>query len=198
MESPEVMQSFLLWLGEDEASGAHKYEEIRQKLILLFRYRGCHIPEELADEVIDRTAHVVLKPDFQYQGDRIAYFRGVARNVYLEWLRKERRTPTEPISETHAEAPDFSADSDVDNLRHACLERCLSALSPTKKTLVIRYYRSEKRKKIDGRQLLAEEMGIGLNALRIQVFRIRNALRRCVANCEVKGEILCAEETYSK
>lgn len=195
MESPEVMQSFLSWLCEDEALAAQKYEEIRQKLILLFRYRGCHIPEELADEVIDRTAHAVLKPDFHYQGDRVAYFRGVARNVYLEWLRKERRLPTEPISDTHAEIPSLPDAPQLDDRRQDCLERCLSSLSPAKKTLVIRYYRSEKRQKIDGRQLLAEEMGIGLNALRIQVFRLRNALRRCVAKCEAQGEILCAEET---
>ena len=105
MESLEVMQSFLLWLGEDQASGALKYEEIRQKLIRLFRYRGCHIPEELADETIDRTARAVLKPDFRYQGEPIAYFRGVARNVYFEWLRNERRLPSEPISETNGELP---------------------------------------------------------------------------------------------
>jgi DNA-directed RNA polymerase specialized sigma24 family protein len=193
MESPEVMQAFLLWMGENQSSGARKYEEIRQKLILLFRWRGCHVPEELADETIDRTARAVLKPDFQYQGDQIVYFRAVARNVFLEWLRKERRLPTDSISETYIELPAVDATSEPDNLRQACLERCLNALPSAKKELVIRYYRSDKREKIDGRQLLAEELGIGLNALRIKVFRLRNALRRCVANCEVKGEIHLTE-----
>jgi hypothetical protein len=61
--------------------------------------------------------------------------------------------------------------------------------------LLIRYYRNDKRVKIDGRQLLAEELGIGLNALRIQVFRLRNAMRRCVEKCTAKGEIPWAEET---
>ena len=196
METPEVMRAFLLWLGEDEASGARKYEEIRRKLILLFRYRGCHIPEELADETIDRTARAILDPQFHYQGERIAYFRGVARNVYFEWLRKERRIPTEPISEAN---PDLAAPvdrSENDDLLHACLERCLNALPQEKKMLLIRYYRSEKKAKIDGRQLLAEELGIGLNALRIQVFRLRNAMRRCVVKCTAEGEISWAEETY--
>src|SRR5215469_14583737 len=109
METPEVMQAFLLWLGEDEASGARKYEEIRRKLVLLFRYRRCYVPEELADETIDRTARAVLKPDFHYQGDQTLYFRAVARNVFLEWLRKERRLRTDPISETHIELPALSA-----------------------------------------------------------------------------------------
>jgi DNA-directed RNA polymerase specialized sigma24 family protein len=195
MESPEFMQRFLLWLGEDQASGAQKYEEIRRKLILLFRYRGCHIPEELADETIDRTAHAVLKPDFRYEGEPIAYFRGVARNVYLEWLRKERRIPSEPISETNYELPASGGGSATEELIHDCLERCLNALPPAKKSLLIRYYGSEKRGKIDGRQLLAEESGIGLNALRIQVFRLRSSLRSCVEKCKVKVEILWMEQT---
>jgi DNA-directed RNA polymerase specialized sigma24 family protein len=195
MESTEVMQTLLLWLGEDEAAGAHKYEEIRQRLILLFRYRGCHIPEELADETIDRTARVVVKPNFSYTGEPIAYFRGVARNVYLEWLRKQRRLPTEPLSDTNFEVPDSGIESGMGEGMHGCLDRCLNALPNAKKSLLIRYYGSEKRGKIDGRQLLAAELGIGLNALRIQVFRLRNILRRCVEKCKVKVEIQWTEET---
>jgi hypothetical protein len=74
MESPEVMQAFLLWLGEDQSSGARRYEEIRRKLILLFRWRGCYTPEELADETIDRTARAVLKPDFIIREIRFCIF----------------------------------------------------------------------------------------------------------------------------
>jgi DNA-directed RNA polymerase specialized sigma24 family protein len=195
MESPEVMQALLLWLGEDETSGARKYEEIRRKLILLFRYRGCHIPEELADETIDRTARAMVNPDFHYQGDPTPYFRGVARNVYLEWLRKERRLPTDPISESNLELPAPVDHSGMDDLLQECLERCLNALPPEKKMLLIRYYQSDKRAKIDGRQVLAEGLGIGLNALRIQVFRLRNATRRCVEKCTAKREIPWVEET---
>jgi DNA-directed RNA polymerase specialized sigma24 family protein len=198
MESPEVMRSFLLWLGEDPASGARKYEQIRQKLILLFRYRGCHIPEELADETIDRTARAVLKPDFHFQGEPVAYVRGVARNVHLEWLRKERRLPTEPISEVDRGLPASASGTAQEEMLHACLESCLNTLAPAKKSLLIRYYGSEKRGKIDGRQLLAEELGIGLNALRIQAFRLRAALRVCVEKCNAKDEILWTETTYSK
>jgi DNA-directed RNA polymerase specialized sigma24 family protein len=195
MESPEAMQAFLLWLGKDQEAGAHKYEEIRQKLILLFRYRGCHNPEELADETIDRTARSLLKPGFQYQGEPIAYFRAVAHNVYREWLRKERRFPSESISDSDVELSASEGDTGKNRFLLACLERCLAALSPTKRLLLIRYYRSDKREKIDERQFLAEELGIGQNALRIQVFRLRNGLRQCVEKCEAKDDILWAEGT---
>jgi len=194
METPEVMQAFLLWLGEDEASGARRYEDIRKKLILLFRCRGCHIPEELADETIDRTARAVLKANFQFHGDRVAYFCGVAHNVYREWLRKVRRFPAEPISEGYLELPASAGNAEEDDLLQACLERCLNAILPTKRMLLIRYYRSDKGAKIDDRQLIAKELGIGLNALRIQVFRLRNGLRGCVENCKARGDILWTEK----
>lgn len=188
MESPENMQAFLTWLGGDMTSGACRYEEIRQRLILLFRYRGCHVAEELADETIDRTARAVLKPDFQYEGDVLAYFRGVARNIYLEWLRREGRMRTEPIPESELEAPADDLRANIDSGRQACLDLCLSRLPTTRKALLIRYYQSDKRAKIDGRQLLAKEMGVGLNALRIQVFRLRNSLRKCVDGCKARRE----------
>jgi len=188
MESPEVMRTFLIWLGGDLSSGARRYEEIRQRLILLFRYRGCHIPEELSDETIDRTARAVLKPDFQYRGDQLAYFRGVARNVFLEWLRRERRIPTEPIPEEGLEAPAPESAASMGDAPEVCLDLCLNSLPSARKTLLIRYYQCEKRAKIDDRQLLANELGIGLNALRIQVFRLRNSLRQCVEGCKGRKE----------
>jgi DNA-directed RNA polymerase specialized sigma24 family protein len=188
MESPEVMQAFLSWLGGNPSAGALRYEEIRQRLILLFRYRGSHMAEELADETIDRTAHAVLRPDFYYQGDPIAYFRGVARNVYLEWQRRERKYPTDPIPDGGLESPAPEPFVEVESPPQVCLDRCLKRLPDARRTLLIRYYQSEKRAKIDGRQLLANELGIGPNALRIQVFRLRNTLRRCVERCKAKGE----------
>lgn len=191
MESPELMKAFLLWLGGgDPSAGARKYEEIRRNLILFFRWRGCYVPEELTDEVIDRTARAVLKPDFHYEGDRIWYFRGVASNLFQEWLRKTRRFPTDSISDNDIDLPAPAPPNGSDSLRQSCLERCLNSLHPAKRNLIIRYYRSDKRAKIDERRRLAEEHGVGMNALRIQVFRIRDGLHPCVADCEAKGEIL--------
>jgi DNA-directed RNA polymerase specialized sigma24 family protein len=189
METPEALQALLLWLGDNDASGASRYEEVRRKLVLLFRCRGCFLAEELADETIDRTARALLRPDFTFDGQPIAYMRGVARNVYLEWLRKQRRTSLESISESYLELPAAAQRTDDQESLYACLDRCLNALPGDKRTLLIRYYRNEKRPKIDDRQLLAEEIGIGLNALRIQVFRLRNTVRECVEKCHSRSEM---------
>lgn len=183
MESPQALQVLLSWLGGNDALGANRYEEIRRKLILLFRCRGCTSAEELADETLDRTARALLKPDFTFSGPPMVYMRGVGRNIYLEWLRTQRRVSLEPISEGPHELPAPVQHTDEQEAIHACLDRCLKALPGDKRALLIRYYRNEKRSKIEDRQLLAEETGLGLNALRIQIFRLRNTVRQCVENC---------------
>ena len=195
MDSPEAFEAFLVWLSRDNASGARKYEEVRQKLILLFRFRGCSDPEELADETIDRTARAVLKPGFAYEGDPMAYFLGVARNVYYESQRRQRVFNRESISEVYPELPAREDGSRDEEIRSACLERCLDALYPDKKALLLRYYRHDKRAKIDDRQLLAEQEGIGLNTLRIQVFRLRNTVRQCMEKCMSRNEMQVPKKT---
>jgi DNA-directed RNA polymerase specialized sigma24 family protein len=183
MESPEDLNRLLLWLGENTTVGARKYEEVRDKLILLFRARGCSAAEELADETIDRTARALLKPGFSFEGNPIAYFRGVAKNVYLESLRRDHRFIQEPMEEV-AGSLVTSENDDLETERlSSCLERCLDKLPSDKRVLLLNYYQGERRSKIDRRQALAEEGGAGMNALRIQMFRLRKIVRSCVENC---------------
>jgi DNA-directed RNA polymerase specialized sigma24 family protein len=196
MESPEAFEAFLLWLSQGKASGAQQYEEVRQKLILLFRCRGCVNPEELTDETIDRTARAVLRPDFTYVGDPLAYFRGVARNVYFEWHRKQRKLAAVPIDDAHREL--LAKRNNEPDVLSDYIERCLNELPRGKKSLLLRYYESNKQAKIDGRQLLADKEGIGLNALRIQIFRLRNAVRQCVERHNRHSEIQQLGTTSNK
>jgi DNA-directed RNA polymerase specialized sigma24 family protein len=189
MESAETLEAFLLWLGHNQAAGARKYEEVREKLIVLFRCRGCQMAEELADVTIDRTARVVMKPGFTFEGNPIAYFRGVARNVYLEWVRGQQRFRHESISEVHPDLEAGENNGEAEEIMSFCLGSCLDKLPAQKKMILLRYYHNDRRAKIDERQQLAEEEGIGLNALRIQVFRLRSMVRRCVEQCRIQSEI---------
>jgi len=195
MESPETLEAFLLWLGRNPAAGARKYEEVRQKLIVLFRYRGCEIAEDLADETIDRTARAVSRPGFTFEGDPISYFRGVARNVHLEWLRRKSKFREESISVAHPDVETRENDMEAEEIMSACLESCLAKLPASKKSILLRYYRNDRRSKIDERQQLADEEGIGLNALRIQVFRLRNVVRQCIEQCVRHNEINAPNQT---
>ena len=64
-----------------------------------------------------------------------------------------------------------------------CLEQCMQHLTPGNRELVLQYYQEEKQAKINHRKLLAERLGIALNALRIRAYRIRLTLQQCVQKC---------------
>ena len=64
-----------------------------------------------------------------------------------------------------------------------CLERCLQQLAVVDRTLVLTYFEKEKRAKIQQRALLAAELRVTPNALRLRVHRITSALRGCVYDC---------------
>ena len=183
MKTPADLNNLLLWLGPDTDAGARQYVEIRRKLITLFQFRGSANPDDLADETLDRAARAIVKPGFTFEGNPIAYLRGVARNVYLESLRRSRTVSQEELPElAETVANPDTGNSGIEPV-YDCLDRCLSRMAEDKRILLLRYYEGEKSVKIDGRMQLAKEMGIELNALRIQVFRLRNTLRQCVERC---------------
>src|ERR671916_839429 len=78
----------LSWLDPDPEQAGMKYEVIRRGLVRIFTCRGCFEADELADETINRVAR---KAEFlinKYSGEPAHYFFGVAKKVYLEYLRK--------------------------------------------------------------------------------------------------------------
>jgi RNA polymerase sigma factor (sigma-70 family) len=189
MESTPELEKLLLWLGEDAATGARQYVVMRQRLVTLFEFKGCQGAEDLADETLDRTARAILKPGFAYEGTPIAYLRGVARNICLESFRRNRTVSQETMPELADTIADpLSADDGTEQL-HAFLDRCLARLSEHKRTLLLRYYQGDKSAKIDGRVQLAQEFAMELNTLRLQIFRLRNIVRKCVESYAKSAEM---------
>jgi DNA-directed RNA polymerase specialized sigma24 family protein len=169
----ESFDRLLSWLGPNREASGTKYEDIRRRLIRLFTCRGCSIPEDLADDTINRVSEAIQKPDFQFVGDPILFFYGVARNVFRESLRV--RSPLR-------EPPSLGLPEESER-RFQCLDRCMSQIPPRSRDLVLLYYQEDKHAKIDHRKRLAEKLGIGLNALRIQAHRVRQVLRTCMFEC---------------
>jgi DNA-directed RNA polymerase specialized sigma24 family protein len=170
----ECFDKLLEWLDDDRDQAGKKYEIIRRRMIKLFTCRGCGEAEDLADETITRVTAKIPEVAPNYQGDPVLYFYGVARKVHREWIRRQNRSipsPPPPI-----DVPD-------DDRVHECLDRCMETVPEKTRQLVLRYYENEKKAKIDDRKILADELGIGLNALRIRAHRIRLLLRKCVKNC---------------
>ena len=171
--SPESFEALLCWLDPDRERAGLKYEQIRSGLINFFTGRGHCEAEDLADETINRVISRLHEVGTQVTGERSRYFFGVARKVQLEFLR--RKIPQAP--------PDSNTDSAQVELEYRCLEECMDKLSPENRKLVLRYYEMDGREKIEKRKLLAEELGIAPNALRIRAYRIRVALQKCLEQC---------------
>jgi len=175
----ESFDALLTWLDPQREQAGHKYEDIRSRLIKIFTCRGCHEPEDLADETINRVINKLKEIESVYAGDRARYFYGVANKVHLEYLRRKPAV----------RAPTIAPGSDQEERDFNCLEKCMDQLTPENRELVLQYYQQEKKAKIDHRKLLAKKLGIAVNALRIRAFRIRASLQTCVQECLERTEV---------
>ena len=177
--TPENLEEVLLWLDPDPDKtgipncdrGAERYEKIRERIIKIYRTRGCNRAEEIADKAFERFGKKVKKLRPRYKGDPALYIYAIAKKVFKEILREESHTITPP--------PPTDEPVEVE-LRHAWLEHCLKKLKPESRELILRFYQGEKREKIDNRKRMAEELGITSKALSLRVLHIRQKLYDCV------------------
>ncbi|HEX8267292.1 MAG TPA: hypothetical protein VF596_17975 [Pyrinomonadaceae bacterium] len=176
---PGDFETLLLWLDSDPARAEIKFRRIRARLVEIFSLRRCFDPEDLADETIDRVTLKINELLNEYNsGDPALYFYGVARNVYLESLRKNQRRET--ALET---IPMISFEEKAPQPEIECLEKCLDRLPTEQRELVIEYFQDEKQAKIDHRKAIADALGITTAALRIRIFRLKNTLQACLEDC---------------
>lgn len=162
-----------------------RYVEITRKLVFFFTGRACGDAEDLALETILRVARKCRQIGTDYE-DRTGYFYGVARNVLHEWQRDSRREATKRESLRQdidlPFVPDPHSWTEKEAV-HACLDQCVTELPPHTRQLIQSYYGADKAAKIDSHRKLAEGLGKSVNAVRIEVHRIRKTLRACVFAC---------------
>jgi len=170
----ERFSTFLAWLSPDVDRAAEEYERVRNTLYMYFANRRCCFADELADETINR---VILRSSEESIENKLAYFYGVARNVYREFLRKQRVHLD--IEEVTLPAPK----PDQPTFSRECLDKCLAELSPESQELVLNYYSEDKSAKIIFRRQLSATLNTTQTALRMRVSRITGGLKNCVRNC---------------
>jgi DNA-directed RNA polymerase specialized sigma24 family protein len=175
--TPEAFASFLLWLSPDQAHAARKYLELRQGIVKLFIRKGCAHADELADRTLDRVASIAYLEPGKY-GSAFSLSCGVARNVWLEYLREKTH---EPLEDDRVAAAQI-VDEDVSEQEARCLSYCLEQLSTRDRDLIVRYHQFQGREKIETRKQLADAYG-GQNRLRIAAYRIRVRLHDCISSC---------------
>jgi RNA polymerase sigma factor (sigma-70 family) len=173
--TPEEFNRLLEWLDPNRERAGVKFEEIRGKVTKTLVRRQCYAGEELWDETYCRVSHRVQDVAPTYVGDPALYFYGVAKRVFLEWVKRPPVPNPPPL-------PDGDEDEDVERI-HACLHDCLNKLDANSRTVILKYFQHEKRAKIDSRKQLASSEGVTLNTLRMQVHRNIAKLRECIAHC---------------
>lgn len=187
MSRPSVLKQpdfdkLLAWLHHDREQAGQKYETIRESLIKIFSWRGYDDAEDLTDDVVNRVAAKMPGLADNYVGDPALYFYGVAKKVLLELERREQLNQLDPSMK----APDTATmpdEAEAAARREECLQKCLRELDPDDRMLIMAYYQKSKQAKIDYRKALARQFGLGTNALRVKVFRIRAHLKKCIKQC---------------
>lgn len=171
---PADFARLLTWLDPNPDRAGQLYESIRWRLIAVLASRGCHIPEELADEIIDRVARRVNDIAANYTGDKAIYFLGVMNNVHHEYLRRPA------VPRLVAPAND---EVEVKEQTHLCLDRCLAKLSPHAREIIQQYYAADRQAKISLRKRIAAKFGVSSSNLRLRALRIRARLQTCIEQC---------------
>lgn len=163
----DAWNRFLGALAPDTVLAASRYEELRHRLIALYRWRGLPCPEDLADEAFDRVADRLVR-GLIAQSDVGPYLRGVARRIAREAdRRRSYEQPIDPAAASEVPAP-LAPD---DPLARLC--RCLDELPHAERQTLLAYEAGSRRDRIRRRKALAAELGIPINALRVRVHRLR-------------------------
>lgn len=187
--SEESFARLLRWLDGGEDSHGEKYEEMRRRLIAFFDRRNCLVPEELADETLDRAMKWLEKSGQAETSDPAKVCYKTARFVFLESLREPEPDELDDLSPAQQPAEDPRVTEQLNEAgerrqkRRACLQQCSQQLPEDDRDLILRYYHGEQRVKLDSRKALAAERGMTSNALNIKACRIRNKLRACIDAC---------------
>jgi DNA-directed RNA polymerase specialized sigma24 family protein len=166
-----------------DALAEAKCIEVKRKLACFFSSRGCPDADDLAVDTLLRVAGKCRQVDSRGYADCAGYFYGVARNVLHEWRRRVS-ADVEGRASLRAEierlpAPGARAWVETE-IVHRCLAQCLSALGEHARRLVLSYYSESGAAKIQHHRALAGETGKSVNSLRIEVHRLRKAVRECL------------------
>lgn len=180
-------------LGPDTEQAGRRYASLRERLVRFFEWNRVPIADELADETLDRLARRLGRTETAATNENTndlspaeaverpeEFAAGIARLVLYEQRRRQIRAEQAFESIERESAIDLVL-AQTENSQHAeelsaVLDACMAELTREQRELIGRYYNVNGRTMIDARKLLAQEMGISINALRNRALRIRAEL----------------------
>lgn len=166
-----ILDGLFQLLEPDAPSVEEGFRRCRLKLIKFFAWRHCEDPDNLADETISRLLKNV-RADLEISSDNpYSYVYAIAVNVFKEYLRVKKKGAMLTQLDEAREIVVLPVTDD-------CKKQCFEQLSHDKRELLVHYYSGD-----EDRNEIASEQGLSLNALRLQVHRIKQGLRRCYEDC---------------
>jgi DNA-directed RNA polymerase specialized sigma24 family protein len=183
----ENFDKLLDWLSHDRDEAGLRFEQIRDGLIRYFRLKGCHEPETLADESMNRVIKRIDTLDLMTGASSTSLFYGFANKVFLEYFRSDKKR-TVQLSEAFEHISIGSAHI-ATNVAVDCLRECLNDLNILDGKLIVEYYSEEKQAKFELRRQLAMKKEMAMGALHTKIHRIKGILRPCVENCMNKKRL---------
>lgn len=170
-KNSQAFEALLLRLEPSLPDPEKRYKQLRSKMVKFFGWKRCEEPESLADETIGRTARNLGAGEAIHADNPYSYIYAIARNVFREYLRDKKKR--EMISNN---LPDHTQTYCEDS--QDCRKECLHGLSRDKRSLLQHYYAGE-----ETRDRLAQSLNMSLNALRLQIHRLKQELRACEEQC---------------
>jgi DNA-directed RNA polymerase specialized sigma24 family protein len=168
---------------DEERDIVEQFRSLQEKLTIYFEARHCIDPEELADETLERVVRKLCEGTEVLDLKRYSY--GVAKNVFYEYLRRER--VKHQYSDEQRYRPEPKASGDVVDMakerRLDCLEACSGRLKEEARWILYEYYRYNGQHKLEHRKKMAEKLNITREALTLRVFHLKQKLRKCINDC---------------
>jgi DNA-directed RNA polymerase specialized sigma24 family protein len=158
-------------LERDAQSVEEGYLYCRFKLVKFFAWRRCEDPDSLADETISRLLKNVQSGQEISSDKPYSYVYAIATNVFREYIRAKKK-------DLALVAIDEARGIGITTVEDDCQRQCVEKMPIEKRELLARYYLDD-----EDREVIANESGLSLNALRLQVHRIKHGLKRCVEEC---------------
>jgi DNA-directed RNA polymerase specialized sigma24 family protein len=181
----EDFRRLLARLDADPVRASEAYEKLREELVRFFNRKQNHPEaEELADRALDEVAK---KPD-SYEIQNVHQFAiGVARYLQMEKSRRNAAHIHVATDENLAgpqQNPENAALQRIDRSRRVgCFVKCMEALHPEERWLILEYYPAESGDLEERRRRLARVLGIDAGALNSRMNRLRAKLVKCCGSC---------------
>jgi DNA-directed RNA polymerase specialized sigma24 family protein len=154
------------------------FRRCRHKLVKFFAWKHCADPDDLADETISRLLKNIGAGLQISSQNPYSYVYAIAGNVFKEHARSRGKVVSMVTLE---EVPEPTVPDAIDE----SYVYCLGQLEPAQRELLREYYLENNRP-----EDVAEKHELSLNALRLQIHRIKLSLRRCRDNYKKQtGEV---------